>query len=86
MSFLQQRYVMATELYTYNRKKLKPKLAHIIFVRLLFAYDNQEDIRCQKCHWTRNLGTLAHNIKCKWEIQAKKAELRFRGEQEWDSM
>jgi hypothetical protein len=24
----------------------------------------------------RNLGTLAYNIKCKWEYEAKKAELR----------
>ena len=27
-----------------------------------------------------NLGTLAYNIKCKWENQVKKAELRLLGE------
>jgi hypothetical protein len=30
----------------------------------------------------RNLGTLAYKIKCKWENQVKKAELRLAGEQE----
>jgi hypothetical protein len=30
----------------------------------------------------RNLGTLAYKIKCKWGNQAKKAEMKLRGEQE----
>jgi hypothetical protein len=30
----------------------------------------------------RNLGALAYKIKCKWENQVKKAELRLAGEQE----
>jgi hypothetical protein len=29
-----------------------------------------------------NLGTLAYKVKCKWENQARKAELRLVGEQE----
>jgi hypothetical protein len=28
----------------------------------------------------RNLGSLAYNMKCKWENEAKKAQLRLRGE------
>ena len=32
----------------------------------------------------RNLGNLAYKIKCKWENQAKKRELKLDGEQELD--
>jgi hypothetical protein len=33
-----------------------------------------------------NLGTLAYKIKCKWENETKKAELRLGGGHEGDCM
>jgi len=43
----------------------------IVFRKILTAKNATEQ---------ENLGTLAYKIKCKWENQVKKAELRLLGE------
>ena len=40
----------------------------------------QQLLTVKKATKHRNLGTLIYNIKCQWENQAKKEELRLEGE------
>jgi hypothetical protein len=44
----------------------------------------QEILTINKITEQRNLGTLAYKIKCEWETQMKKSELRFEGQQGLD--
>jgi hypothetical protein len=42
----------------------------------------QKILTVKKATEHRNLGTLIYNIKCQWENQVKKEELRLEGERE----
>jgi hypothetical protein len=52
---------------------------------MVFAYQQGNSIEedtTKNATEQRNVGTLAYKIKCKWENEATKAEVRLRGEQE----